>query len=550
MAILPLNPNNLHEFGVKNPACSGSPWDEADDPILDEGSNLICEESIVPAEPFAMEITLTSTFPPFEIVLRDTYLTDTYAYNFVVDWGDGSSDTITSAYQAELEHPYASSGTYIVTITGQCESIKFPSGSNPEIRKILSWGRTGFRYLRAAFADCYLMTINEATDTPDFSNCTTIQQMFFECRAITTGAENWDFSGKLTSLSLLFDHCDYFNSDCSGWNTTGITDMYGLFNYCQRFNNDISGWDTSAVTNMGNMFFFNAQMNHISLASLDTSACTNFVRMLAYCTALNVDIGGWTIPTLAGPVNMTQMFNSSDNFNKSVDAWDVSAVTNMSEMFQDAFDFNQDFLTWDTSAVTDMSYMFNASFGTSWGVFNGDISNFDTSSVITMRRMLANCNEFNQDIGGWDVSEVTDFELFMSNCYIFNQNLNLWNVSKAVDMRSMFANCFAFNGNVTTWTPIAATDMDDLFNGCSNFNQDISGWDITGTTTLDRILSGAISFSTTNYDLLLNAWSLLTVVAGQSQTFTPAYTIATSQAARDILTTAPNNWTISDGGGV
>ena len=37
-------------------------------------------------------------------------------YNFVVDWGDGNTDTITAWNQAETLHTYASSGTYTITI--------------------------------------------------------------------------------------------------------------------------------------------------------------------------------------------------------------------------------------------------------------------------------------------------------------------------------------------------------------------------------------------------------------------------------------------------
>jgi hypothetical protein len=46
-------------------------------------------------------------------------------YNFVVEWGDGLSDTITAFDQAEVLHSYAEDGEYTVTITGQCEGFNF-----------------------------------------------------------------------------------------------------------------------------------------------------------------------------------------------------------------------------------------------------------------------------------------------------------------------------------------------------------------------------------------------------------------------------------------
>jgi len=65
------------------------------------------------------------------------------------------------------------------------------------------------------------------------------------------------------------------------------------------------------------------------------------------------------------------------------------------------------------------------------------------------------------------------------------------------------------------------------------------------------MLNSANVFSTANYNLLLNAWSLLTLKlnvpfhAGDA-----TYTIATSQSAHDILTNPPNRWSITDGGGI
>ena len=46
-------------------------------------------------------------------------------YNFFVDWGDNSNDTITSWNQPETNHTYSSSGTYIINITGEINGWSF-----------------------------------------------------------------------------------------------------------------------------------------------------------------------------------------------------------------------------------------------------------------------------------------------------------------------------------------------------------------------------------------------------------------------------------------
>jgi hypothetical protein len=46
-------------------------------------------------------------------------------YNFLVHWGDGSSNTITAWNQAQRLHTYASPGVYNINITGQCKGWCF-----------------------------------------------------------------------------------------------------------------------------------------------------------------------------------------------------------------------------------------------------------------------------------------------------------------------------------------------------------------------------------------------------------------------------------------
>jgi len=56
------------------------------------------------------------------------------------------------------------------------------------------------------------------------------------------------------------------------------------------------------------------------------------------------------------------------------------------------------------------------------------------------------------------------------------------------------------------------------------------------------------NYSTTNLDAIYNGWSLLTVQPNETINFgTIKYTLA-GQAGKNILTGAPNNWVITDGG--
>jgi hypothetical protein len=56
------------------------------------------------------------------------------------------------------------------------------------------------------------------------------------------------------------------------------------------------------------------------------------------------------------------------------------------------------------------------------------------------------------------------------------------------------------------------------------------------------------SYSATNLDAIYNGWSTPSVKPNININFGAAKYTAAGQAGRDILTGAPNNWTITDGG--
>jgi hypothetical protein len=67
-------------------------------------------------------------------------------FDFFVDWGDGSSNTITNRLDPNRNHTYTLSGTYNISITGVCTGFSFRNVTAGRlfVRKVLSFGNTGF----------------------------------------------------------------------------------------------------------------------------------------------------------------------------------------------------------------------------------------------------------------------------------------------------------------------------------------------------------------------------------------------------------------------
>ena len=86
------------------------------------------------------------------------------AYNFTVDWGDGSAlSTVTTYNSANAVHTYASNGTYNVEIKGTCEGWSFNNaGDKLKIVAVVNWGtvggHNGWKYLKGGFYGCTNLT--------------------------------------------------------------------------------------------------------------------------------------------------------------------------------------------------------------------------------------------------------------------------------------------------------------------------------------------------------------------------------------------------------
>jgi hypothetical protein len=80
--------------------------------------SIVYEEPV--AEPFKMTIDTTQpggASDTFILPLQNT------TNNFVIDWGDGSSETVTTV--TSVIHTYASGGTYQISFDGSFSGIKF-----------------------------------------------------------------------------------------------------------------------------------------------------------------------------------------------------------------------------------------------------------------------------------------------------------------------------------------------------------------------------------------------------------------------------------------
>jgi hypothetical protein len=94
------------------------------------------------------------------------------------------------------------------------------------------------------------------------------------------------------------------------------------------------------------------------------------------------------------------------------------------------------------------------------------------------------------------------------------------------------------------------TDIDNMFRNATAFNQRIDYWNIGSVNLATSFMAQKtnLNYSDSNYDSLLIGWAAQTVQPNLAISFGTIKRTAASTAAKLILTSAPNNWTITDGG--
>ena len=199
-----------------------------------------------------------------------------------------------------------------------------------------------------------------------------------------------------------------------------------------------------------------------------------------------------------------------------------------------------DVTQWGDVGFTDLSGAFN-------GCSNLTISANDAGafgSVTNMSAMFLSATIANPNVSGWDVNSVTNFGNMFRSAAAAAPDVSAWDVSSATSMASMFRSAVTANPNVSSWDVSSVTLMNSIFQSATAANPNVSSWDVSSVTDMTSMF--AISaFSNANYDLLLAAWSLLTLQS--SVPFHAGTAQYTEVAARAVLTST-YLWVITDGG--
>jgi len=435
-------------------------------------------------------------------------LVSTGTYSMTVDWGDGTSDTITTWDQPERLHTYSTPGDYTVTIRGTCRGWRFfvSTDNLQDHLKILNVSR--WKALDISTADAFRGCSNlnaTATDFPKIST-TNLSGCFAGCASFNGAVGNWRVRN-VTNMSGMFNGCTVFNQPLNTWKVQNVTNMGNMFRSAIAFNQPIGSWNTGNVTSLESTFALATSFNQ-NIGAWDVSKVTRFDGVSAFGTFFNAtafnnggssDINNWTLNTTQN-INMRGIFNGASSFNQPLNNWNTSRVISMESAFRSCTSFNQNIGSWNVGNVTTMGSMFNGAVA-----FNQNIGSWNTANVTTMGSMFNGAVAFNQNIGGWNVSSVTNMQAMFNGCTAFNNggsaDINNWNTSSLVSVgfatinNGMFQNCTSFNQPLGNWNMSGVTSLRQMFQGCTIFNQNLGAWNVSSAIRMDSMFVDCTAFN-------------------------------------------------------
>ena len=175
-----------------------------------------------------------------------------YDYDFVVDWGDGTTATVTAFDDADISHEYSSTGTKTVTMTGILGAWYFNNGGDClKFKTVESWGDVRFTGLGLEHAFYGCVNATDFDDLP-YIPITSLYGTWYNCYGLTTAPD--------VDTLVLVESLGYTWSICSGLTTAPVlpSSSTALTTTTSAFNGVGSGmsgtvvelWDTNNFPNV------------------------------------------------------------------------------------------------------------------------------------------------------------------------------------------------------------------------------------------------------------------------------------------------------------
>ena len=439
-----------------------------------------------------------------QISIGTTYGT----HNLLVDWGDGTTSTITGYGTPAVQHTYATAGTYTVKMSGTFPGF-IQNGDRLKLLQVANWGSKAWTSMQGAFQSCTNLTIT-AQDVPNFSACTNMSSMFQSCTSITSipKIKNWVMSN-VTNIDGMFVGCTGLSSlDLTGWDLRKVTTFmysYGPFQGCTNLVTlNVTGWQLPTATTYSFQQLFHGCTKLATITGIggwDVSKCTNMGSMFYQCNALtSVDLSTWNPISVTNTNNMFTNCQGLTSVNLS--NWNLPVCTNLSYMFQQSKVTSVNLTGWvlNTTSSVNMAYMFYAC--SSLTTLTG-FNTLNTSKVTSLEGTFSYCKLSSFDMSGMNFSSCTTFNSTFYGCgSLTSVNVSgmTLNTTSNVILNSMFRDSTSLTTitGLNTLNMSKVTSVGNMLQNIKVSTLDLSNWDLSSCTNFNYFIVNNPNLTTVN----------------------------------------------------
>lgn len=382
---------------------------------------------------------------------HSNYLTIRASGTFSVDWGDGTSEVVSSGGYSRKEYSFSAISPSVETSEGFRCVLVTVTPVHPNTLTSFSlqeyhsyWTRRDrINILEMKVSAPYMSSFNVGNSVNDNN----IQQ--------TDRMRSFKFFGThmIANTSYLFNGC--INLRYAEMDLAGVTDARFMFGSCQSLTEAYIS-NTGNIANMQGMFQYCYNLR--SLPSISAAACTTMNQMFRNCYALEQS------PTISSSPNVldtSYMFYECRTLVRLI-PFDTSEVTNMEYMFYSCRNLAT-VNVFDTSKVTNGQYMFYECHSMERFPF------FNFGSLVNAQFMFYNCYSIVNDrrtsgLPFFDFKNVTNGHNMFYGCWRL-KIVPAFNFEKLTNMSYMFSECWQVESFGLMNTPLV-TNMSYAFNSC------------------------------------------------------------------------------------
>ncbi len=405
----------------------------------------------------------------------------------------------------------------------------------------------------------YMMeNLTSITNTYYFntSQVTSMQQMFYRCRNLTSAPTSYMTTGNVTNMMSMFDGCSKLSKlDLAKWNVSKVTNMAFMFENCTALTSiNVLGWNTTSANTMLEMFMNCSSLTSLDLSSWSTSQVRDMMYMFKGCSSLTtINVGGnWSTIGLSVTGKKYVFSGCTSLVGGSGTTCDGTNHVDFDYAHLDGGDSNPGYMTAAPYALlstdgTTLTFYNDGDYnkeGTFYGMYTSNsplwypiranittavfdpsfssarptttrqwfygmtnltnivgLEYLNTSEVTTMWQMFADCNSLTTiDVRGFNTEKVTSmYGLFLGCKALTSIDVSGFNTSQVKDVRYMFSECYLLSSlNLLNFdTSNVDQGTMGMFRNCQSLTTlDLSSFDTRYAQAMNSMFSGCTNLTT------------------------------------------------------